>query len=102
MKGWFDLLVSRSNAAMKLVSLSGYPRLGRRDDAVEGSCPNGGSWYSCDKAVHRFVGCCTRDPCSTAAGCAAGDLREAGMGDMPHGVYPDQCKFMEAPLPTFR
>lgn len=45
----------------------------------EGTCPSGGSWYSCTAQSPTFFGCCTSNPCN-GVGCPSGDLRAAGMG----------------------
>jgi hypothetical protein len=40
-----------------------------------------------DIVTRRFVGCCTRDPCSTM--CAKGDIRPAAFDPNAHGTFPD-------------
>ncbi|KAF3927469.1 hypothetical protein ABW21_db0208915 [Orbilia brochopaga] len=62
----------------------------RQQAVVQGTCPNGGKWYSCSDTNFGFVGCCTVNPC-TSVGCAAGNVRAAGLGDIAYGSTPDQA-----------
>ncbi|KAK6505354.1 hypothetical protein TWF481_007259 [Arthrobotrys musiformis] len=70
------------------------PFVRRQQTALQGGCPDGGQWYACDAATSTgFVGCCTANAC-TSVGCAAGNLRNATLGTIPHGSTSDQaCPF---------
>ncbi len=46
---------------------------------IEGTCPNGGLWYTCAAQTPAFFGCCTSNPCN-GVGCPTSDLRAAGLG----------------------
>ncbi|KAF2423769.1 hypothetical protein EJ08DRAFT_421975 [Tothia fuscella] len=53
------------------------------------SCPSGGKWYVCDSTQKtKFVGCCTKDPCSE--GCAQSDIRPASFDPTFNGTFADQ------------
>ncbi|KAK4220616.1 hypothetical protein QBC38DRAFT_493865 [Podospora fimiseda] len=58
------------------------------------SCPSGGSFYICEDSKFPFIGCCTKNPCDTAAGgkCPQEHLRPASFSkDSYENIYPQQC-----------
>lgn len=55
------------------------------------SCPDGGSFYICEKNATEFVGCCIMDPCADDSGkCAHDDLRPAAFWSESHDEIPKQ------------
>lgn len=55
------------------------------------TCPTGSKWYACGTGS-KFVGCCATNPCSSDAGCSAGNLRAASFDVAYYGTeaMPDQ------------
>lgn len=57
------------------------------------TCPSEGTFYVCEKAKVRFVGCCTTDPCADGSGeCPQQDLRTSGFSsDHYDEIKPQSC-----------
>lgn len=59
------------------------------------SCPKEGSFYICDNADIRFVGCCTVDPCTKERGgvCPTDDVRPASFSSDAYNQIGQQSCF---------
>ncbi|KAH7037706.1 uncharacterized protein B0I36DRAFT_69922 [Microdochium trichocladiopsis] len=55
------------------------------------SCPAGGKFYICDKAVTRFIGCCAIDPCGDGTGdCPIEHLKTSSFSSDAYANIPAQ------------